>query len=58
MEDKKDIKKCNTHVIMRWLGFSGHKWKYNSTINKECEKCGTMYKLIDYDGFCEIWQKV
>ena len=34
MEDKKDIKKCNTHVIMRWLGFSGHKWKYNSTIIK------------------------
>ena len=53
-----ETKQCTINGVMRWLGFSGHKWKYDSIINKHCKKCGVRYKLIDYDGFKETWQEV
>ena len=47
---------CTTHSVMRWLGFTGHKWSYNGAI-RTCKRCGEKQRLLDYEAYCTIWGK-
>lgn len=49
-------KRCDIHVVLRWLGFSGHKWERDNVIYKHCKKCGVTYRLIEFDGIFETWR--
>ena len=55
--NNKETKQCTSHGIMRWFGFSGHKWKYDGVI-RTCKKCGETQRLIDYEAFYTIWRKI
>ena len=50
-------KPCTIHGVMRWLGFTGHKWKYDGAI-RVCRKCGEKQRLLDYEAFYTIWGKI
>lgn len=54
--DNKKIEQCSANRIMRWFGFSGHKWKYYSRISKYCTKCDVKYKLIGFTPFTKTWE--
>lgn len=53
------MKPCKPkNKLLKLLGYSGHKWVYKNIIDRHCTKCGIRYKLIDYDGCIETWQKM
>lgn len=54
-KDSKTKQPCTINSVMRWLGFSGHKWKYDGVI-RTCKKCGEVQRLVDYEAFYTIWQ--
>lgn len=48
---------CTVHGVMRWLGFTGHKWIYNGVV-RTCKKCGEKQRLLDYEAFYTIFGKL
>jgi hypothetical protein len=48
---------CNIPDVIRWFGFTGHKWIYNKTV-RTCKKCGEKQRLLDYEAFYTIWGKL